>query len=60
VRLNLYMTDRDEYFAEPKAVGAAFRGALGDHFPPVTAVEVSRLMIDAAKVEIEALAVIPD
>jgi enamine deaminase RidA (YjgF/YER057c/UK114 family) len=54
------MTDRDEYFAEPKAVGAAFRGALGDHFPPVTAVEVSRLMIDAAKVEIEALAVITD
>ena len=60
VRLNLFMTDRDAYFAEAKAVGAAFRAELGDHFPPVTAVEVSKLMVDEAKVEIEALAVIPD
>jgi len=60
VRLNLFMTDRDAYFAEGKAIGAAFRAALGDHYPPVTAVEVRRLMADKAKVEIEALAVIPD
>jgi enamine deaminase RidA (YjgF/YER057c/UK114 family) len=59
VRLNLYMTDRDDYFAHGKAVGQAFREVLGDHRPPVTAVEVKSLMIDEAKVEIEALAVIP-
>ena len=60
VRLDLFMTDRDAYFAEGKAIGAAFRAALGDHYPPITAVEVGRLMVDEAKVEIEALAVIPD
>jgi len=60
VRLNMFMTDRDAYFAEGKAIGAAFRTELGGHFPPITAIEVSKLMVDAAKVEIEALAVIPD
>lgn len=60
VRLNIFMTDRDAYFAEGKAIGAAFRAELGGHFPPITAVEVRKLMIDEAKVEIEALAVIPD
>lgn len=60
VRLNMFMTDRDTYFAQGKAIGAAFRTALGGHFPPITAVEVSRLMVDEAKVEIEALAVVPD
>ncbi|MDP2621864.1 MAG: RidA family protein [Hyphomicrobiales bacterium] len=59
VRLNMYMIDRDAYFAEGKAIGAAFRAELGDHSPPITAVEVSKLMVDEAKVEIEALAVIP-
>jgi len=60
VRLNLYMIDRNAYFAERKAVGAVFRAVMGDHFPPITAVEVSKLMVDDAKVEIEALAVIPN
>lgn len=60
MRLNIYMTDREEYFADMKAIGAAFRGALGDNFPPVTAVEVSKLMVDEAKIEIEAIAVVPD
>lgn len=60
VRLNMFMTDRNAYFAQGKAIGAAFRAALGDHYPPITAVEVSRLMVNEAKVEIEALAVVPD
>ncbi|MCZ7563101.1 MAG: RidA family protein [Burkholderiales bacterium] len=60
VRLNLYVRDRADYFAHGKQVGTAFREILGDHRPPVTAVEVQNLMVDEAKVEIEALAVIPD
>jgi len=43
-----------------KAVGAAFRAEPGDHSPPITAIEVSKLMVDEAKIEIEALAVVPD
>ena len=60
IRLNIYMTDREEYFSDMKAIGAAFRSALSDNFPPVTAVEVSKLMVDEAKIEIEAIAVVPD
>ena len=60
MRLNIYMIDREEYFFDMKAIGGAFRSALGDNFPPVTAVEVSKLMADEAKIEIEAIAVVPD
>ena len=60
MRLNVYMTDREEYFSDLKAIGTAFRSALGDNFPPVTAVEVNKLMVDEAKIEIEAIAVVPD
>jgi len=56
---SVYMVDRADYFAHGKEVGQAFREILGDHRPPVTAVEVKSLMVDEAKIEIEALAVIP-
>ena len=60
MRLNIYMTDREEYFSDMKSIGAAFRSSLGENFPPVTAVEVKKLMVDEAKIEIEAIAVVPD
>jgi enamine deaminase RidA (YjgF/YER057c/UK114 family) len=41
-------------------IGAAYRELIGRHFPAMTAVEVRALIEDAAKVEIEVTAVIPD
>ena len=58
-RLTWYVTDKQEYLARLKDVGQAYRAVLGDHYPAMTLVQVAALVEDAAKVEIEATAVIP-
>ena len=60
VRLTWYLTSRDEYVAELEPIGLAYRAVVGRHYPTMTAVQVVALMETAAKVEIEATAVIPD
>jgi len=60
VRLTWYVTSRDEYLAQLKEIGAAYRAVMGRHYPTMTAVQVAALMESQAKVEIEACAVIPD
>lgn len=58
-RLTWYVTDKREYLSRLPEVGEAYRGVMGRHFPAMTMVQVSALMEDAAKVEIEASAVVP-
>ncbi|MEO7151096.1 MAG: RidA family protein [Burkholderiaceae bacterium] len=60
VRLTWYVTDRAEYLAASRGVGAAFREVIGVYHAAMSAVQVSALMEPRAKVEIEATAVIPD
>lgn len=60
VRLTWYVTCRDEYLAQSREIGAAYRRVLGTHFPAMTLVQVVALVEVRAKVEIEATAVIPD
>ena len=59
VRMTWYVTDKREYLAAGKAVGAAFREVIGSYNAARTAVQVTALIEDRAKVEIEATAVIP-
>lgn len=59
VRLTWYVTDIDEYLSHPKELGAAYKDVFGGHFPAMTAVQVNRLVEYAAKVQIEATAVLP-
>ena len=58
-RLTWYVRDIDEYLAARKELGAAYRAVMGDHFPAMALVEVSRLVEPQARVEIEATAVVP-
>ena len=60
VRLTWYVTDKAEYLARQREVGAAYREVLGKVFPAMTMVVVSALVEDEALVEIEATAVLPD
>ena len=60
VRMTWYVTDKREYLAQSRAIGAAFRELIGSFNAAMTAVEVSALMEDQAKVEIEVTAVIPE
>ena len=55
-----YLIDKREYVARLKEVGKVYREILGRHFPAMTAVQVSALIEDQAKVEIQAIAVVPD
>ena len=57
-RLVVYVTNKHEYLAQTKAVGERYRKHMGKHFPAMVLVRVAGLLDDAAKVEIEAMAVI--
>lgn len=59
VRLTWWVTTLDEYRAELKDIGAAYRDVIGRHYPPMSVVGVAGLVEQGAKVEIEATAVIP-
>lgn len=58
VRVVIYVTDKLEYRAQVKAVGERYRKHMGKHFPAMVMVQVVALLEDAAKVEIEATAVL--
>jgi enamine deaminase RidA (YjgF/YER057c/UK114 family) len=60
VRMTWYVVDRKEYLEAAKTLGAAYREIIGPHYPAMTAVEVTALMVEQARVEIEATAVVPD
>jgi enamine deaminase RidA (YjgF/YER057c/UK114 family) len=58
VRIVIYVTNKLEYRAQIRAVGERYRKHMGKHFPAMVLVEVAGLLDDAAKVEIEAMAVL--
>lgn len=60
VRMTWYVVDKREYLAAARALGAAYREIIGSHYPAMTAVEVSALIEDRARVEIEVTAVLPE
>src|SRR5712691_752516 len=55
-RLVIYVTDKDEYKKHLKEIGERYRARMGKHFPAMVLVEVTGLLEDRAKVEIEAVA----
>ncbi len=60
VRMTWYVVDRREYLASAAEIGAAYRDIIGRHYPAMTVVQVSALLEDDARVEIEATAVLPE
>lgn len=59
VRLTWYVVDMDEYLGNLKALGQIYREIFGAHYPAMALVQVVRLVEKAARVEIEATAVVP-
>ena len=59
VRLTWYVTDKREYLADLKGLGAAYKAIIVRVYPTMALVQVVALVEDRAKVEIEATAVIP-
>jgi enamine deaminase RidA (YjgF/YER057c/UK114 family) len=58
VRMTWYVTDKQEYLANLKGVGEAYRAVLGKVFPAMALVQVAALVEDRAKVEIETTAIV--
>ena len=57
-RFVIYVTDKVEYRERRKEIGQVYRRHMGKHFPAMVLVQVAGLLEDAAKVEIEATAVL--
>lgn len=58
-RMTWYVLDKREYIAGLDEVGRAFRELIGNYDIAMTAVEVSGLIEDEARLEIEVTAVVP-
>ena len=58
-RMTWYITDRREYLDRAADVGRVYREIIGRHFPAMAMVQVTALMEDRARVEIESTAVVP-
>ena len=59
VRLTWYVVDIEEYLAGLRELGRAYREIVGAHYPAMAVVQVVRLVERAARLEIEATAVVP-
>lgn len=58
VRMTWYVTDKREYLARGREIGAVYREVIGSYAVAMSAVQVAALMEDRAKVEIEVTAVV--
>ena len=58
-RMTWYLTDKREYLACVREIGAVYREVIGSYTIAMTAVQVAALIEDRAKVEIEVTAVVP-
>jgi enamine deaminase RidA (YjgF/YER057c/UK114 family) len=58
-QLTIFVTDKREYLAGLRALGRLYRERMGSHYPAMALVQVAGLVEDGAKVEIQAVAVLP-
>jgi enamine deaminase RidA (YjgF/YER057c/UK114 family) len=58
-RMTMYVTSMDEYRDSRPQLRGAWRRHMGDHYPAMAVVQVTSLVDEAARVEIEADAVLP-
>jgi enamine deaminase RidA (YjgF/YER057c/UK114 family) len=59
-RMTWYLIDKRAYLVAARSIGQIYRELMGNHYPVMTAVQVSALIEDRALVEIEATAVLPE
>lgn len=55
-----YLTSGAEYLANLKGMGGVWREIMGRHYPAIAAVQIAGLVEPGAKVEIQAMAVVPE
>jgi enamine deaminase RidA (YjgF/YER057c/UK114 family) len=58
-KLTIYCTDPVDYRAHSREIGAVWKKHVGQDYPAMTLIGVTRLWDDAALVEIEGIAILP-
>jgi len=58
-RMTWYLSDKREYLARAREIGAVYREVIGSYTVAMSAVQVAALIEDRAQVEIEVTAVLP-
>lgn len=58
-RMTWYVTDREEYLANLRGMGAIWKELMGRNYPAMACVAVTALMEADARIEIETTAVLP-
>jgi enamine deaminase RidA (YjgF/YER057c/UK114 family) len=56
VQMRIFVTDKKEYLARLKDLGVVWKARMGRHYPAMSLVQVSALLEDGAKIEIEGTA----
>ena len=59
VSMTTYVLDIDDYRAHARELGRVWKSLMGDHFPAMAAVGVTRLWDREALVEVQGVAVLP-
>jgi enamine deaminase RidA (YjgF/YER057c/UK114 family) len=57
--LTWYLTNKKDYLGNLEGIGKVYREVMGRNYPAMAVVEVTALVEDRAKVEIQAMAVVP-
>jgi enamine deaminase RidA (YjgF/YER057c/UK114 family) len=59
VSMTWYLVNKKDYLDNLASIGKVYRDVMGRHFPAMAVVQVTALIEDDAKVEIQATAVVP-
>lgn len=59
VRMTWYITDKNLYLASVGEIGGVWKALMGSNYPAMAVVQVSGLIEDEARIEIETTAVVP-
>ncbi len=60
VRMTCYITNRTQYLSQRDELAPVWKSIMGAHYPAMALVEVSALVENAALIEIETTAVVPE
>lgn len=58
VKITIFVSDRDSYLAQSKALGNMHKAFFGNYYPATALLEISRFYQDEALIEIEGIAVL--
>ena len=60
VRMTWYITDKQDYLSRLKEIGATYREIMGRNYPAMACVQVTALIENRAKIEIETTCIVED